>query len=365
MIDIGNESVLSTINGIFDSNDDNIEIYDSTDDLTFSDTLNDDVLDTFDLTTNIFDSKIAIDDIAYQIAQNNISLEESFFKKMWDFLLMILKKISESIINFFKIVINFFKRLVNFKSDLKKESEEVLKDKKILDKISEEIINKVSNNSKSEEDVIPKKSDLVVIIPGKEEEYLNILSTLYKNEFIGEFRKISFSLNTLAELPFYDKSQELIIDKIKDFEFKNQDYKDKINTIVTTLKDKKEKLLIKVDKENGNDVIKNALNRNKVQKWGSNEILKLMDSNNLNRMLSSLNQSIRKIKSKSDTISAKLQSSFRGLTTVLNTTISFTNKLFSECFSYIKAFLSTENINTKLSKMAIMMFNNEKKLTLS
>lgn len=360
MITIGNESVENEIKKIFNDND--IDIYEPIDDIFFDDStkIDDDVLNALNITTDIFDNNYDCDEISHQLAQNNISMEVNFFNKLWDVLLTIIKKIYDSLVNFFKIVINFFKRLINYKKDLKQDSENILKDENKLKEYSDTVINKVLNKTESKEDSSENIiNNIIIIAPGKEDGYLKTISDLYKNDFIGEFRKISFIINSIADLSFdNDKHQNIINEKIEDFESKNQDYKKKIVDIIKTLKSKKSEYLITIDKNNGNDVIKNALKRNKMTNWGSNDILTLMDSSNSNRLILQLTQTIKKIKSKP--VSESMYQSFKKLSINLNMIISFTNKMFSESFSYIKAYLTTENINSKLSKMVINLHNKEK-----
>jgi len=258
--------------------------------------------------------------------------------------------------NFFKIIVNFFKKIGDIKNGISAGVKAVLNSAESFKKVSKMMMDEMFETNVSKEDAIPTKKELVVITPGKEDEYMNTISNLYKSDFIGEFRKISFALASLADLPLSDNSKAAIEIKIRDFEFKNKDYKEKIDDIISTLKDKQTKYLIKVDRNNGDVVIKNALNRNKGSKWGSHEIVDLLNSSNCTRMVSTLSQSIKKIQSKTTNISLPLQNLFKRLSSSFNITISHTNKLFSECFSYIKAFLSTENINTRLSKMAIFFF---------
>ena len=68
----------------------------------------------------------------------------------------------------------------------------------------------------------------------------------------------------------------------------------------------------------------------------------------------------KRIKNKSDTyenvsiINKKKSSS-------LHATISITNKMFSECFSYIRAYMESENINYKLSHLALKLIKSKTK----
>lgn len=365
MLNITDESILSEMDKIFDTENYNKSYFDN-DDIFFDETLS-----IFDVSNNINDTNIACNELERRLnSNNNISMEANFFKKVWDFIVMIIKKMINAVVKFFKVVVNFFKRIFNVKNDIKKDCNEILKDKEKFDDISSNIMDKIINDditpdedvlNSTESNSINNKYDITIIIPGKEEEYIKILHNNFKKDFLIEFKKISFYINNFTDIMITDRSHDNIVVKINEFEAKHNEYKKKMNELIEKFKENKVKYIIQVDKNNGRNVIKNALYRNTIGKNNSNDILKAVDNNNCNRMLNSLIRTIKKVQSKTNNTDTKYQSTVKKLSILMNNIVSLTNKLFSEVFSYVRMYMITENINTKIAKFAVDMFRKTKK----
>ena len=96
------------INEIFPEDEDEKD-YKKLNDIVENDPVYDEILSSFDINSDIVDNVNSYNDLCEQVVdKDDVSLEESFFVKLWNTILMIIKKLGNAISNFFKMIITFF-----------------------------------------------------------------------------------------------------------------------------------------------------------------------------------------------------------------------------------------------------------------
>lgn len=325
--------------------------------ITDNDPVYDDILSSYNVNSDIVDNVNSYNDLCDQIInKDNISLEESFFVKLWNTILMIIKKLGNAISNFLKMIIVFFKRVFSRKSIISDQLKDVKITKDDVDSVYDKIDHLFSTESSTgieDSSLILSRPPIHLINPGKEEQYLKVLSDAFRGSFIGEFRKVSFALNSISDFPLSDRNEDSFIDKIDDVESKCKEYKEKIRNILIDLELSKNGNIITLSRSNGKEVINNAVERSKSNKDHSKDVVSLFNPSNCNRMINDLTLSVKRIQTKSANVSESIQHAFKRIGTFTSATIAMTNRFFSAAFDYIKGFMMSENINLKLAEMAL------------
>jgi len=291
--------------------------------------------------------------LALQIS-SNISQEGNIFQKMWDVIVNIVKKIVNHISNFFKSAISFLKKLSessNDNKDIKHDDiNSVMNDQVFKDRVSTIINGK--NNTSTEFINDEKNNGLVVILPGKEGQFINTLAFKYKANFIPEFRKILFSINSVSSSDINPRTYLFVRGKITDLKDKADQYKDKTLNIVKDLGENKVKYLTVITSDTGKDFIEYALRRTGGMKWTEQDIMKSLEPKNCTRMLNDLIGSIETLKHKTETKMSEWDLEVKHIMRSLNVTIAATSSVFSECFKNIKIYIVSEHTLSRITRLA-------------
>lgn len=302
--------------------------------------------------------------IALELSNDHITEESSFFRRIWDFIISVIKKIILAISNFFKGMINFFKNMfANRKTDKIKQLEDLsaIRRAKIIDEIYDRIINNKYNITGSKNDIFSTEfsdntKSLNIVRPRSENYYMNTVEKVYRDEFLTYFKNITISIDEISSLMVSSISYDNLIEKINKINKLSIDYKDKMYNITNILKDNKDSNIICINNDNCKDIIVYCISKDMKTRWNDVDIIKALDPKSCNRMLSNLVQSVRKIKVKSES-----HEQLKMLSSSLNSTISSTNLLFSEFFSCIRIHISSESIKFKILNLAIELMENGNK----